>query len=138
MGIRIGHLGKACALARGMQFAQVGVGSSTKESAARRCSPAGICLRSVVVGYIVVDHPIFKKRLSFTRAPDWVKCELCQRKGPNLPARFVVAVNDEENRPTLVESNTLVLLCVDCSALVDGAIDANEWRRRTNSRPAES
>ena len=85
----------------------------------------------------MVDRPVFKKRLSFRRAPDWVQCELCQRKGPSLPARFVVAVDDEENRPAPVESNTLVLLCVDCSALVEGAIDANEWRRRTNCRPAE-
>jgi hypothetical protein len=84
------------------------------------------------------EHPIFKKRLSYRRAPDWVQCELCQRRGPNLPARFVVAVDDEESRQTPAESNTLVLLCVDCSALADGAIDAEEWRRRTNFRPAQT
>jgi hypothetical protein len=26
----------------------------------------------------------------------------------------------------------LRLLCIDCSALVEGAIDAAEWKRRTN------
>ncbi len=85
-----------------------------------------------------VDHPIFRKRLSYRRAPDWVQCELCQRKGPSLPARFVVAVDDEESEQTLVESNTLVLLCIDCSALVEGAIDADEWKRRTKFSPAQT
>jgi hypothetical protein len=79
-----------------------------------------------------VDQTIFRKRLSFRRAPDWVQCELCQRNGENLPARFVVAVDDESDRPPPVESRALRLLCVDCSALVEGAIDAAEWKRRTN------
>jgi hypothetical protein len=79
-----------------------------------------------------VDGTIFRKRLSFTRAPDWVQCELCQRAGEHLPARFVVAVDDESDRPPPVESKTLRLLCIDCSALVEGAIDATEWKRRTN------
>jgi hypothetical protein len=85
-----------------------------------------------------VDRPIFRKRLSYRRAPDWIQCELCQRKGPSLPARFVVAVDDEESQPAAADSNTLVLLCIDCSALVEGAIDAVEWRRRTNVRPAQT
>ena len=84
-----------------------------------------------------VDHAIFKKRLSFTRAPDWVQCELCQRNGEHLPARFVVAVDDESDRPPPIESRTLRLLCIDCSALVEGAIDAAEWKRRTNFSAAE-
>jgi hypothetical protein len=84
-----------------------------------------------------VDGPIFKKRLSFRRAPDWVQCELCQRKGERLPARFVVAVDDESDREPPVDSKTLRLLCVDCSALVEGAIDTTEWKRRTNFRVAE-
>ncbi len=84
-----------------------------------------------------VDHRIFKKRLSFTRAPDWVQCELCQRNGEHLPARFVVAVDDESDRPPPIESRTLRLLCIDCSALVEGAIDAAEWKRRTNFSVAE-
>jgi hypothetical protein len=84
-----------------------------------------------------VDHTIFKKRLSFTRAPDWVQCELCQRNGEHLPARFVVAVDDESDRPPPIESRTLRLLCIDCSALVEGAIDAAEWKRRTNFSVAE-
>lgn len=87
---------------------------------------------------MAASRPIFKKRLSYARAPHWVQCELCERKGPSLPARFVVAVDDEEPRKTPPESNTLVLLCVDCSALVEGAIDAAEWRRRTSARAAES
>ena len=66
-----------------------------------------------------VDGTIFRKRLSFTRAPDWVQCELCQRAGEHLPARFVVAVDDESDRPPPVESKTLRLLCIDCSALVE-------------------
>ncbi len=84
-----------------------------------------------------MDGPIFKKRLSFRRAPDWVQCELCQRKGERLPARFVVAVDDESDREPPVDAKTLRLLCVDCSALVEGAIDAAEWKRRTNFRVAE-
>src|SRR5713226_950499 len=64
-----------------------------------------------------VDRPIFKQRLSFRRAPDWVQCELCQRNGEHLPARFVVAVDDESDRPPPIESRTLRLLCIDCSAL---------------------
>jgi len=79
-----------------------------------------------------VEKTVFKKRLSFTRAPDWIKCELCQRNGEHLPARFVVAVDDEADRPPPTDSKTLRLLCVDCSALVEGAIDAAEWKRRTN------
>jgi len=79
-----------------------------------------------------VDRTVFRKRLSFRRAPDWVQCELCQRNGEHLPARFVVAVDDESDRPPPIESRTLRLLCVDCSALVEGAIDAAEWKRRTN------
>lgn len=79
-----------------------------------------------------VDQPVFRKRLSFRRAPDWVQCELCQRNGEHLPARFVVALDDESDRPPPVESRALRLLCVDCSALVEGAIDAAEWKRRTN------
>lgn len=103
------------------------------------------CVRNLAPGaaYMGVDRVIFRKHLAFRRAPDWVQCELCERKGPRLPARFVMAVNEEEAgqeqapaEQAPAESNTLVLLCVDCSALVDGAIDANEWRRRTNPRPA--
>ncbi|HZO81065.1 MAG TPA: hypothetical protein VFB33_05175 [Candidatus Binataceae bacterium] len=84
------------------------------------------------------DHPVFKKRLPYRRAPDWVKCELCQRNAPHLPARFVVAVNEEADEQPPVESNSLVLLCIDCSALVEGAIDADEWKRRTGFRSAQS
>lgn len=84
-----------------------------------------------------MDGPVFRKRPSFKRAPDWVQCELCQRNGERLPARFVVAVDDESDRPQPVDSKTLRLLCVDCSALVEGAIDAAEWKRRTNFRLAE-
>ncbi len=84
------------------------------------------------------NRPIFRKRLSYRRAPDWVQCELCQRKGPHLPARFVVAVDDEEGEQAPSESNTLVLLCIDCSALAEGAIDADEWKRRTKFGPAQT
>jgi len=44
----------------------------------------------------------------------------------------VVAVDDESDPPPPIESKTLRLLCIDCSALVEGAIDAAEWKRRTN------
>jgi hypothetical protein len=98
------------------------------------CRPAGesTLTPSGARAEMRVDGTIFRKRLSFTRAPDWVQCELCQRAGEHLPARFVVAVDDESDRPPPVESKTLRLLCIDCSALVEGAIDATEWKRRTN------
>lgn len=93
-------------------------------------------------------RPIFRKRLSFKRAPDWVQCELCQRKGSHLPARFVMAIDDEEAEAKIdaeadpeakaPAASALRLLCVDCSALVEGAIDAAEWKRRTNFCPAQS
>jgi hypothetical protein len=84
-----------------------------------------------------MDGSIFRKRLSFQRAPEWVQCELCQRNGERLPARFVIAVDDESDPPPTLESKTLRLLCLDCSALVEGAIDAAEWKRRTNFSVAE-
>jgi hypothetical protein len=83
------------------------------------------------------NRTIFRKRLAFRRAPDWVQCELCQRNGEHLPARFVVAVDDESDPPPPIESKTLRLLCIDCSALVEGSIDTTEWKRRTNFRVAE-
>ena len=85
----------------------------------------------------IVDRSIFRKRISFKRAPEWVQCELCQRNGERLPARFVIAVDDESDPPSPLESKTLRLLCLDCSALVEGAIDAAEWKRRTNFSVAE-
>ena len=85
----------------------------------------------------IVDRSVFRKRISFKRAPEWVQCELCQRNGERLPARFVIAVDDESDPPPPLESKTLRLLCLDCSALVEGAIDAAEWKRRTNFSVAE-
>lgn len=74
-----------------------------------------------------VDRPLFGRRMFAKRAPSWVKCELCERQGTRLPDRFVIAA--DRNGP--VEKSALVLLCADCSALVEGAIDAAEWKRRT-------
>ncbi len=84
-----------------------------------------------------VERRLFRKRLLFRRAPDWIQCELCERQGAHLPARFVMAVEEEESieKPS-VGASALRLLCPDCSALVDGTIDAEEWKRRTNFRPA--
>jgi hypothetical protein len=94
-------------------------------------------LRTEADGRENVGHTIFKKRLSFTQAPDWVQCELCLRNGEHLPPRFVVAVDDESDPPPTIDSKTLRLLCIDCSALVEGSIDAAEWKRRTNFRVAD-
>ena len=86
-----------------------------------------------------MERRLFRKRLLFRRAPDWVQCELCERQGAQMPARLVMAVDDEDSgEKTLAGVSALRLLCADCSALVDGTIDAKEWKRRTNFRPAPS
>jgi hypothetical protein len=46
-----------------------------------------------------------------------------------------MALDDEESGATSV-SSLLRLLCTDCSALVDGKINDEEWKRRTNLQPA--
>jgi Flp pilus assembly pilin Flp len=43
---------------------------------------------------------------------------------------------DEEEGEASHASSLLRLLCTDCSALVDGAIGDEEWKRRTNLQPA--
>jgi hypothetical protein len=67
------------------------------------------------------------------RAPGWIQCELCERQGIHPPARFVMAIDEESGQRAAV---ALRLLCVDCSALVEGTIDDEEWKRRTNLHPA--
>ncbi len=62
-------------------------------------------------------------------APNWINCELCKCQGTHWQARFVIAEDETAGRasPELPE---LVLLCSDCSAVAEGAIDASEWKRR--------
>ena len=62
-------------------------------------------------------------------APNWINCELCKCQGTHRQARFVIAEDETAGRasPELPE---LVLLCADCSAVAEGAIDPSEWKRR--------
>jgi len=62
-------------------------------------------------------------------APNWINCELCKCQGTHWQARFVIAEDETAGRasPELPE---LVLLCADCSAVAEGAIDPSEWKRR--------
>ena len=62
-------------------------------------------------------------------APNWINCELCKCQGTHWQARFVIAEDETAGRasPELPE---LVLLCADCSAVAEGAIDPAEWKRR--------
>jgi hypothetical protein len=83
----------------------------------------------------VPQYP-FNKRL-IPRAPGWIHCELCERQCAHLPTRFVMAIDEEEvGGNTSDASGALRLLCTDCSALVDGTIDDEEWKRRTDLHPA--
>jgi hypothetical protein len=63
------------------------------------------------------------------RAPSWVNCELCKCQGIHSRARFVIA-EDETAMRASPELPELMLLCADCSAVAEGAIDASEWKRR--------
>jgi hypothetical protein len=65
-------------------------------------------------------------------APNWINCELCKCQGTHWQARFVIAEDETVGRasPELPE---LVLLCSDCSAVAEGAIEASEWKRRKSS-----
>jgi hypothetical protein len=69
------------------------------------------------------------ERLVERGAPNWINCELCKCQGIHWQARFVIAEDETAGRasPELPE---LVLLCSDCSAVAEGAIDASEWKRR--------
>ena len=62
--------------------------------------------------------------------PSWIHCELCERRDVQRQELFAVA--EEQAGSEAAESVALVLLCRDCSALAEGAIDQPEWRRRTN------
>jgi len=67
------------------------------------------------------------------RAPQWIQCELCERQGAYPPTRFVMAVDEAESEGKgSAAASALRLLCSDCSALVEGTIDDDEWKRRTN------
>jgi hypothetical protein len=91
-----------------------------------------------VLDVIVEKRHLFRKRMIFRRAPDWIQCELCERHGARLPARFVMAVDEEESEGVpSAGASALRLLCADCSALVEGTIDAEEWKRRTKFTTAQ-
>jgi hypothetical protein len=62
-------------------------------------------------------------------APNWINCELCKCQGTNWQARFVIA-EDETAGGASPELPELVLLCVVCLAVAEGAIDPAEWKRR--------
>ena len=62
-------------------------------------------------------------------APNWINCELCKCQGTHWQARFVIA-EDETAGSASPELPELVLLCADCSAVAEGAIDPSEWKRR--------
>ena len=61
-------------------------------------------------------------------APNWINCEFCKCQGIHSRARLVIA--DETATRASPELPELVLLCADCSAVAEGAIDASEWKRR--------
>jgi len=84
-----------------------------------------------------VNAILLNEGLPLKRAPGWIQCELCERQGAHLPPRFVMAVDEEETEGKASPASSLLrLLCADCSALVDGTIDDDEWKRRTNLHPA--
>ena len=64
--------------------------------------------------------------------PNWINCELCKCQGTHGQARFVIA-EDQTAGIASPELPELVLLCADCSAVAEGAIDPSEWKRRKGS-----
>jgi len=49
-----------------------------------------------------------------------------------MQTRFVMAVDEEGEEKSVAADSALRLLCADCSALLQGNIDDDEWKRRTN------
>jgi hypothetical protein len=78
------------------------------------------------------EYPLVEEQLVGRGAPSWINCELCKCQRTHWQARFVIAEDQTAGRasPELAE---LVLLCADCSAVAEGAIDASEWKRRKTS-----
>ena len=85
--------------------------------------------RSALVAITSQEYLLPDEQLVERGAPNWINCELCKCRGTRWQARFVVA-EDEAGGGASPESPELVLLCADCSALAEGAIDASEWKRR--------
>jgi len=74
-----------------------------------------------------------RQRLFEGDVPSWIHCELCERRDVQRQELFVVAEDDEAHYTAFAESAALVLLCTDCLAIAEGAIDQLECSRRTNS-----
>ena len=68
--------------------------------------------------------------------PSWINCELCERSDVQHQELFTIAEVQAGN--DAADSATLMLLCRDCSALAEGAIDQLEWSHKTNRHPVHA
>ncbi len=99
-----------------------------------------------------INSPVPQDQYSVTRprAPGWISCELCERPAsrPHRRLRLTLLRRDGDDPSDAVGDGAspreagnpamLVLLCSDCCALIVGAIDDDEWRRRTNDSLAQT
>ena len=65
--------------------------------------------------------------------PSWLQCELCARAA-SAARKLVTVFAREDEVHGAPQPESLMLLCRDCCALVQGEIAEDEWRKRIGPR----